>query len=101
MFCGSFSERNFAEWTPMTTTGSFAKRSSTRLRIGRTCMQLMQQEVQKSRTATRPRRSPFTLKGRRALIQVSPDGNSGQRTRGGGILGIYTRLRRKESEEAA
>src|SRR3989442_6334779 len=92
---------NLAEWTPMTTTGSFAKRSSTRRRIGRTCMQLMQQYVQKSRTATRPRRSPATLSGRRALIQVNPGRNSGQRTRDVGILGIYTRVKGKEREYAA
>ncbi|MBI4168313.1 MAG: hypothetical protein HY510_00095, partial [Acidobacteria bacterium] len=41
MFCGSFSEMNLAEWTPMTTTGSAAKRSSTRRSTGRACMQLM------------------------------------------------------------
>src|SRR3989442_2938260 len=92
---------NLAEWTPMTTTGSFAKRSSTRRRIGRTCMQLMQQYVQKSRTATRPRRSPATLSGRRVLIQVNPGRNSGQRTRDVGILGIYTRVGGKEREYAA
>src|SRR5438034_6416572 len=101
MFCGSFSEMNFAEWTPMTTTGSFAKRSSTRFRTDRTCMQLMQQYVQKSRTATRPRRSALTLSGRRVLIQVKPGRNSGQCTRGDGILGIYTRGDRKEREFAA
>jgi len=43
MFSGSFSEMNFAECTPMTATGSFAKRSSIRRSTGRTCMQLMQQ----------------------------------------------------------
>src|SRR5438046_2887729 len=101
MFCGSFSEMNFAEWTPMTTTGSFAKRSSTRFSTGRTCMQLMQQYVQKSRTATRPRRSEATLKGRRVLIQVKPGRNSGQRTRGVDILGIYTPWLRKEREFTA
>src|SRR2546425_1470099 len=100
-FCGSFSEMNLAEWTPMTTTGSFAKRSSTRRSTGRTCMQLMQQYVQKSSTATRPRRSPATLRGRRALIQVNPGRNSGQRTRAVGMRGIYTRVRGKKRQFAA
>src|SRR6266571_1426702 len=101
MFRGSFSEMNFAEWTPMTTTGSFTKRSSTCFSTGRTCMQLMQQYVQKSRTATRPRRSALTLSGRRVLIQVKPGRNSGQCTRDNGILGIYIRGDRKEREFAA
>src|SRR6267143_1239869 len=80
----------------MTATGSFAKRSSIRCRTGRTCMQLMQQYVQKSRTATRPRRSLATLNGRCVLIQVNPGRNSGQRTLAVGIEEIYTRARGKE-----
>ena len=39
----SFSASNLAEWTPITTTGSFACRSSRSRKMGRTCMQFTQQ----------------------------------------------------------
>ena len=53
----SFSASNLAECTPITTSGSSRWRSSRSCRIGSTCMQLMQQYVQKSSTTTCPRNS--------------------------------------------
>src|SRR5256885_15948311 len=73
---------NLAECTPITTSASPCLRSR-RLRSGRTCMQLMQQYVQKSRTITLPR-SSRSDSGRPVFSQPSPPSSSGARTRGWG-----------------
>lgn len=50
----AFSLSNLAEWTPTTANGESAYLDSRRAKEGRTCMQLMQQNVQKSYTTTLP-----------------------------------------------
>src|SRR6516162_5023620 len=86
MFSDSFSFENFAEWTPITTSclSYFFSRYA---RSGRTCMQLMQQKVQKSRSTTLPRRS-FRVISPLVLSQPDPPSRSGAlNLRGKGFSG--------------
>ncbi len=73
---GSFSVVNLAEWTPSTTNGSLANRSSSCRSTGSRCMQLIQQVVQKSRRTTCPRRSS-SRGGRSMPSHASPPSSSG------------------------
>src|SRR5437660_642915 len=54
MLSESFSSSNLAEWTPITTS-SLGYFFSSLAKSGMTCMQLMQQKVQKSSRTTLPR----------------------------------------------
>ena len=79
MLSDSFSFSNLAEWQPMTTNslGYFFSRV---FRSGRTCMQLMQQYVQKSTITIFPLRS-FSSIGPAVFSQPVPPSN-----RSAGIL---------------
>src|SRR5207244_4942793 len=66
------------EWTPSTITRSPYLCSILR-NCGNMCMQLIQQKVQKSMIASRPRRSAM-CSGRATLSQSRPCGKSGART---------------------
>ena len=68
----SFSATNLAEWTP-TTASSFSYFCSSFRNCGNTCMQLIQQYVQKSRMTSLPRRSGY-LQGTVHVEPVQPRG---------------------------
>ena len=70
MFSVPFSVSNFAAWTPITTNCSGYAFSSF-FNSGSTCMQLMQQYVQKSNSTTLPRSSFITI-GREVLSHLAP-----------------------------
>src|SRR5438445_2812703 len=77
----SRSAGNLGEWTPTTITRSPYFCSIFR-NCGKVCMQLIQQKVQKSMIASRPRRSAM-CSGRDTLSQSSPCGKSGGANRAG------------------
>src|SRR6185312_10223200 len=76
IFFLSCSLRNFAECTPMNTTGTSLYFSSSSASTGNVCMQLMQQYVQKSKTMIWPL-SFSSESGSFVFIQSNSVGNSG------------------------